>query len=141
MNYMFYLRSKISSQHSNPSQNTSPYRFTLKFEVKFANFIRRDLHPENVNLNLRRFASAKRRRGRGIKGGGERLRHLSPHPLYNKVKNNLKRLFFTQGSQTCNAKINQPKFNTLKVRVSASKIYKFTSSEPIGHQKRKSAKI
>ena len=27
-------------------------------------------------------------------------RNLSPHPLYNKVKNNLKRLFFTQGSST-----------------------------------------
>ena len=43
--------------------------------------------------------------GGGIKGGGERLRvclqlrawrsKIKPHPLYNKVKNNLRRLFFT----------------------------------------------
>jgi len=38
MNYMFYLRSKISSQHLNSSQDTSPYRFSLKFEIKFVNF-------------------------------------------------------------------------------------------------------
>jgi len=30
----------------------------------------------------------------------------NPHPFYNKVKNNLKQLFFTQGSQTRNAKFN-----------------------------------
>ena len=50
-------------------------------------------------------------------------RNLSPRPLYNKVKNNLKRLFFTKGSQTRNAKFNQTKFGILKVRVSAGKIY------------------
>ncbi len=48
MNYVFYLRSEISSlllavatareaKHLNSSQDTSPYRFTLKFEVKFIN--------------------------------------------------------------------------------------------------------
>ena len=40
------------AQHLNSSQDTSPYRFTLKF----SNLSRRDPHPENVNLNLRRFA-------------------------------------------------------------------------------------
>jgi len=59
MNYMFYLRSKISSQPSNPSHDTSPYRFMFKFEVKFANLGRRDPYRKNVNLNLQRFASAK----------------------------------------------------------------------------------
>ena len=82
----------------------------------------------------------KRRRGRGIKGGGELFcfgfaspcactlfescraeRHSSPHPLYNKVKNNLKWLFFTQESQTRNPKFNQTKFSTLKIQVWASK--------------------
>ena len=52
----------------------------------------------------------------------EAERNLSPHPLYNKVKNNLKRLFFTQESRTCNPKFNQTKFSTLKVRVSVGKI-------------------
>ena len=51
---------------------------------------------------------------------------FKPHSLYNKVKNNLKRLFFTQGSQTRNAKINQTRFSTLKVQVSVRQIYKFT---------------
>ena len=62
----------------------------------------------------------KRRRGRGIKGGGELFcfgfasqllaeRNLSPHPLYNKVKNNLKRLFFTQRNLACSTKFNQIK--------------------------------
>ena len=44
-------------------------------------------------------------------------RNLSPHPLYNKVKNNLKRLFFTQRSLACNTK-----FSILKVRVPVGKI-------------------
>jgi hypothetical protein len=60
--------------------------------------------------------------GRGIKGGGERLCHSSPHPLYNKVKNNLKWLFFMQESQTRNPKFNQTKFSIFKVRVSVGKI-------------------
>ena len=54
MNYVFYLRSEISSQHLNSSQDTSPYRFTLKFDIKFKNLSRRDLRLENANLNLRR---------------------------------------------------------------------------------------
>jgi len=56
----------------------------------------------------------------------------APHPLYNKVKNNLKRLFFTQGSQTSNVKFDQVKFNTLKVQVSVGQIWfrcKFTASD------------
>ena len=48
-------------------------------------------------------------------------RHSSPHPLYNKVKNNLKWLFFTQESQTRNPKFNQTKFSTLEIQVAASK--------------------
>ena len=70
--------------------------------------------------------------GGGLKGVGSSFasalpcncraeRNLSPHPLYNKVKNNLKRLFFTQESQTRNPKFNQTKFSTLKIQVSASK--------------------
>ena len=72
----------------------------------------------------------------GIKVGGELFcfasardcnaeRNLSPHPLYNKVKNNLRRLFFTKGSQTRNTKFDQTKFGILKMRVSVSKILKF----------------
>ena len=45
-------------------------------------------------------------------------RNLSPHPLYNKVKNNLRRLFFTKGSQTRNTK-----FSILKIRVSVRQIW------------------
>ncbi|EKU11903.1 hypothetical protein CSUNSWCD_1227 [Campylobacter showae CSUNSWCD] len=43
------------------SHDTSPYRFTLKFEDKFANLSHRDPHLENVKFEsyLRRFASAK----------------------------------------------------------------------------------
>ena len=44
-------------------------------------------------------------------------RNSSPHSLYNKVKNNLKRLFFTKGSQTRNGKFNQTKFSVFKMRV------------------------
>nr|WP_314467940.1 hypothetical protein [uncultured Campylobacter sp.] len=43
-------------------------------------------------------------------------------PPHNKAKNNLKRLFFTLGSQTRNAKFNQTKFSVLKVQVSVRKI-------------------
>ena len=46
---------------------------------------------------------------------------FKPRPLYNKAKNNLKWLFFTQESQTRNAKFNQPKFSILKLRVSVRK--------------------
>ena len=49
-------------------------------------------------------------------------RNSSPHPLYNKVKNNLKRLFFAQGGQTRNSKFNQTKFSTLKMLVSVRQI-------------------
>uniref|UniRef100_UPI002619F945 hypothetical protein n=1 Tax=uncultured Campylobacter sp. TaxID=218934 RepID=UPI002619F945 len=51
---------------------------------------------------------------------------------YNKVKNNLRRLFFTQGSQTRNVKFDQVKFNTLKAQVSVRQIRfrrKFTASD------------
>ena len=47
---------------------------------------------------------------------------FKPQPLYNKVKNNLGRLFFTKGSQTRNGKFNQTKFSVLKIRVSVRKI-------------------
>ena len=50
MNYVFYLRSEISSQHLNSSQDTSPYLFIFKFEVKFTNFIHLDPYLENANL-------------------------------------------------------------------------------------------
>ena len=54
MNYMFYLRSKISSQPLNPSHDTSPYRFAFEFEVKFANlnvnFTHRDPHRKNAKF-------------------------------------------------------------------------------------------
>ena len=40
----------FASQHSNPSQNTAPYRFALKFDIKFVNLSRRDPHLKNVNL-------------------------------------------------------------------------------------------
>ena len=52
MNYMFYLRSKISSQHSNPSQNTSPYLFAFKFKVKFVNLSRRDPHLDDTKFEF-----------------------------------------------------------------------------------------
>ncbi|WP_298790408.1 hypothetical protein, partial [uncultured Campylobacter sp.] len=53
---------------------------------------------------------------------GERLRHSSPHPLYNKVKKTTSNgCFFTQGNQTRNAKFNQTKFSALKVLVSVHK--------------------
>ncbi|EKU12504.1 hypothetical protein CSUNSWCD_444 [Campylobacter showae CSUNSWCD] len=52
--YMPYLRQILTSKPQKSSQNTSPYRFTLKFEVKFANltsnFTHRDPYLENVNL-------------------------------------------------------------------------------------------
>ena len=85
-----------------------------------SNFTHRDPYLENATLNLRRFAQAKLCRhlksvvGGGIVKGGlfcfgfasqlQAERNSSPHPFYNKVKNNLRRLFFTQGSQTRNAK-------------------------------------
>jgi len=37
---------------SSKGKNTSPYRFTLKFEVKFTNFTRRDPYPENAKFKL-----------------------------------------------------------------------------------------
>ena len=48
--------------------------------------------------------------------------NLIPHPLYNKVKNNLRRLFFTKESRTCNGKFNQTKFYIFKMQVSVRKI-------------------
>jgi len=36
--YMPYLRQILTSKPQKSSQNTSPYCFTLKFEVKFVNF-------------------------------------------------------------------------------------------------------
>ena len=81
-------------------------------QISASNFTHRDLHPENVkfDLNSRRFASAKQCRhiksvvgGGGLKGVGSDFASacscehgeakLSPHPLYNKVKNNLRWLF------------------------------------------------
>ncbi|RRD52310.1 hypothetical protein EII16_11135 [Campylobacter rectus] len=56
---MPYLGTKFTSKHLKSSRDTSPYRFAFKFEGEFANFTHRDPHRENVNLNLRRFASAK----------------------------------------------------------------------------------
>ncbi|EKU10221.1 hypothetical protein CSUNSWCD_1095 [Campylobacter showae CSUNSWCD] len=37
VSYMPYLRQILTSKPQKSSQNTSPYRFTLKFEVKFTN--------------------------------------------------------------------------------------------------------
>ena len=70
--YMPYLRQILTSKPQKSSQNTSPYRFTFKFEVKFANFTHRDPYLENVNLNLRRFAcKAKQcRHLKSVVGGG-----------------------------------------------------------------------
>ena len=48
--YMPYLRQILTSKPQKSSQNTSPYRFMLKF----ANLSHRDPHPENANLILRR---------------------------------------------------------------------------------------
>jgi len=74
-------------------------------------------------LNLRRFASAKQcHHIKSVVGGGERLRHSSPHPLYNNVKNNLRRLLFTQGNQTRNAKFDKTKFSIVNLRVSVRQI-------------------
>ena len=142
------LGTKISAQHSNPSQNKysvfakqnvsikyfalASYSQTSNLQILFAET--RTLKMSN--LNLRRFASAKqcrhlsravglvgvwgrkgrrfvsrnpfrhpRKRERRIQKGAlcfasarncKAERNLSPRPLYNQVKNNLKRLFFTK---------------------------------------------
>ena len=52
MNYAFYLRQNFTAQPQKSSHDTSPYRFTFKFEVKFANFTHRDPHPENAKFKL-----------------------------------------------------------------------------------------
>ena len=102
MNYVFYLRSEISSlllavatareaKHLNSSQDTSPYRLRSNL-VKFVNLSRRDPHRENVNLNLRRFAyRAKQCRhlksvvgGGGLKGVGSDFVIQAPSPLTKK---------------------------------------------------------
>ncbi|WP_163026378.1 hypothetical protein [Campylobacter showae] len=54
--YMPYLRQILTSKPQKSSQNTSPYLFLFKFEVKFANltsnFTHRDPHPENSNFKF-----------------------------------------------------------------------------------------
>ena len=54
---MPYLRQILTSKPQKSSRDTSPYRFTLKFGVKFANFTHRDPHRENVNLNTQRVSA------------------------------------------------------------------------------------
>ena len=99
-------------------------------QISASNFTCRDTHLENVkfDLNSRRFAQAKlcrhlkkRRRGRGATSrllavASMAKQNSSPHPLYNKVKNNLKRLFFTQGNQTRNVKFDKTKFGIVNLR-------------------------
>jgi len=51
-----------------------------------------------------------------------RAQFKPPPPL----QHNLKWLFFAQRSSARNAKFDQTKFSTLKVRVSVRQIYKFT---------------
>jgi hypothetical protein len=48
--YMPYLRQILTSKPQKSSQNTSPYLFILKFEVKFTNFIRPNPHFENAKF-------------------------------------------------------------------------------------------
>ena len=54
--YMPYLRQILTSKPQKSSRDTSPYRFTLKFEVKFtnltSNFTHRGLHLENANFKF-----------------------------------------------------------------------------------------
>ena len=49
---MSSLGTKFTSKHLKSSHDTSPYRFTLKLEVKFANFTHRDPHPKNAKFKL-----------------------------------------------------------------------------------------
>ena len=49
---MSSLGTKFTSKHLNSSQDTSPYRFTLKFAVNFANLTRRDPHLENIKFKM-----------------------------------------------------------------------------------------
>ena len=49
---MPYLRQILTSKPQKSSQNTSPYSFTFKFEVKFTNFIHLDPYLENVKFKF-----------------------------------------------------------------------------------------
>ena len=54
--YMPYLRQILTSKPQKSSRDTLPYRFVLKFEVKFGNLVsnltHRDPHPKNANLKI-----------------------------------------------------------------------------------------
>ena len=53
--YTSSLGTKFASKHLKSSHDTSPYRFTLKFEAKFVNLSRRDPYLKNAKLkNVRR---------------------------------------------------------------------------------------
>nr|WP_314904679.1 hypothetical protein [uncultured Campylobacter sp.] len=49
---MSSLGTKFTSKHLKSSHDTSPYRFKLKFEIKFTNLSRQNPHLENANLKL-----------------------------------------------------------------------------------------
>ena len=47
---LFVAKSRYERLREVKRKNTSPYRFALKFEVKYANLSHRDPHLENVKI-------------------------------------------------------------------------------------------
>nr|WP_315018568.1 hypothetical protein [uncultured Campylobacter sp.] len=54
IDYMPYLHQILTSKPQKSSRDASPYCFMLKFKNSASNFIHRDPHHENVNLNTQR---------------------------------------------------------------------------------------